>query len=115
MVSIALRTTSAVMGSPTPAEVPVELLTGTSTAMVPPCPPQRTTFRLCEDADVTVCNHVGLCVADLDRARRFYVEALGFEPWYELEVPDGGADRLLRLTPPLGITGGVEPEGTEGA
>ncbi len=28
--------------------------------------------------DITV-SHIGICVSDLDRSRRFYVEALGFE------------------------------------
>ncbi|HZP31435.1 MAG TPA: VOC family protein [Acidimicrobiia bacterium] len=49
-------------------------------------------------------NHVGHCVRDLERARRFYVEALGFEPWFDLEVPDDPSDRLLRLRPPIGTT-----------
>lgn len=47
-------------------------------------------------------NHVGICVRDLERARRFYVEALGFRPWWELDVPDESAARLLQLSPPLG-------------
>lgn len=34
---------------------------------------------------VTV-SHVGICVADLDRASRFYTEALGFEPAAAFEV-----------------------------
>lgn len=49
-------------------------------------------------------NHVGHCVRDLERARRFYVEVLGFEPWYELQPDDALSARLLRLTPPLGAT-----------
>ena len=51
---------------------------------------------------MSVFNHVGHCVRDLERARRFYVEGLGFEPWYELEPPDEGSDRLLRLKAPIG-------------
>ena len=51
-----------------------------------------------------VVNHIGHCVADLDRAKRFYVEALGFEPWYEIEPPDQPSDRLLGLSAPLGMT-----------
>jgi catechol 2,3-dioxygenase-like lactoylglutathione lyase family enzyme len=50
-----------------------------------------------------VVNHVGHCVADLDRARRFYVEALGFEPWFEIAPPDAPSDRLLGLRAPLGM------------
>ena len=47
-------------------------------------------------------NHVGHCVRDLERSRRFYVDALGFEPWYDLEPPDDPTDRLLRLKAPIG-------------
>ncbi|MDX6285088.1 MAG: lactoylglutathione lyase [Frankiales bacterium] len=50
-----------------------------------------------------VVNHVGHCVADIERARRFYVEALGFEPWFELQPPDDPSSRLLGLSPPLGM------------
>ena len=49
-------------------------------------------------------NHIGQCVADLDRARRFYVEVFGFEVARELHPPDRGAGRLLRLAPPIGMT-----------
>src|SRR5262249_29518724 len=38
----------------------------------------------------TVFNHVGLCVADGSRSRRFYEGLLGFEFWWELEPPDEG-------------------------
>ncbi|MFL6239713.1 MAG: VOC family protein [Actinomycetes bacterium] len=48
-------------------------------------------------------NHVGHCVADLERAQRFYVEALGFTPWFELSPPDDPSDRLLGLPKPLGM------------
>jgi len=53
---------------------------------------------------MSVFNHVGHCVTDLDRSRRFYVEALGFEPWREITLPDDGTAQLLRLTPPVGLT-----------
>jgi catechol 2,3-dioxygenase-like lactoylglutathione lyase family enzyme len=53
---------------------------------------------------MSVFNHVGHCVHDLGRARRFYEEVLGFEFWRELEVPDNPADRLMRLSPPVGLT-----------
>ena len=46
----------------------------------------------------TVFNHVGLCVADRERSRRFYEGLLGFQFWWELEPPDDGTDKLLRLT-----------------
>lgn len=51
---------------------------------------------------VTV-NHVGQCVTDLDRARRFYEAVFGFAVVRELRVPDAAA-RLLRLEPPLTMT-----------
>ena len=51
----------------------------------------------------TVFNHVGLCVADRERSRRFYEGLLGFEFWWELEPPDDGTDRLLQLDNPLGV------------
>jgi lactoylglutathione lyase len=50
-----------------------------------------------------VVNHIGLCVADLERSRRFYVQALGFTPWFELAPPDEPSARLLGIKPPLGM------------
>jgi catechol 2,3-dioxygenase-like lactoylglutathione lyase family enzyme len=52
----------------------------------------------------SVFNHLGHCVADLDRSRRFYVEVLGFEPLREITPPDSPSDQLLRLSPPIGMT-----------
>ena len=51
-----------------------------------------------------VFNHLGQCVADLERSRRFYVELLGFEPWREITPPDGASAKLLGLAEPLGMT-----------
>src|SRR5689334_1987423 len=51
----------------------------------------------------TVFNHVGLCVADRERSRRFYEGLLGFQFWWELEVPDEAASGLLQLAKPLGV------------
>lgn len=51
-----------------------------------------------------VFNHLGQCVTDLDRSRRFYVEALGFEPWREIQPDDGPTAKLLGLSPPLRMT-----------
>jgi lactoylglutathione lyase len=51
-----------------------------------------------------VFNHVGQCVADLERARRFYVELFGFEEIRELHPPDDPSTKLLRLEAPLGMT-----------
>ncbi len=53
---------------------------------------------------MTRFNHVGQCVADLERSRRFYVEVFGFEEVRRLHPPDEGSAHLLRLPPPLGVT-----------
>jgi len=50
-----------------------------------------------------VFNHVGLCVTDTGRSRRFYEGLLGFEFWWELEPPDEGTDQLLQLSRPVGL------------
>ena len=50
-----------------------------------------------------VVNHVGLCVADLDRSRRFY-EALGFEFQRDLRPPDDKTGTLLGIPAPVGLT-----------
>jgi catechol 2,3-dioxygenase-like lactoylglutathione lyase family enzyme len=55
-------------------------------------------------SDGVAFNHVGQCVTDLARARRFYVELLGFSVQRELHPPDEPSSRLLRLEPPLGMT-----------
>ena len=47
-----------------------------------------------------VVNHLGQCVADLDRSVRFYVELLGFHVERNLTIPDDAAaiaDRILFL------------------
>lgn len=48
--------------------------------------------------------HVGLCVADLERAERFYVDGLGFTRLRELSPPDGVTGKLLRIARPVGLT-----------
>ncbi|WAC93479.1 VOC family protein [Mycobacterium sp. Aquia_213] len=51
----------------------------------------------------TVFNHVGLCVADRERSRRFYEEVLGFQFWWELEPPDNLTAQVVQLPEPLGV------------
>ena len=51
----------------------------------------------------TVFNHVGLCVADHERSRRFYEGLLGFQFWRELELSDEGTAQLLQLEGPIGV------------
>jgi catechol 2,3-dioxygenase-like lactoylglutathione lyase family enzyme len=53
---------------------------------------------------MAVVNHVGLCVTDLDRSRRFYEAVLGFTHQRDLEVPDVAASRLLQVPAPVGCT-----------
>ncbi len=52
---------------------------------------------------VTV-THVGLCVADLERSRRFYVDAFGFAEVRTLQPPDGVCSTLLQVPRPVGLT-----------
>ena len=51
-----------------------------------------------------VFNHVGQCVSDLERSKRFYVDLLGFTVEREIQPPDELSAKLLRLPPPLGMT-----------
>jgi lactoylglutathione lyase len=53
---------------------------------------------------MAVVNHVGLCVTDLDRARRFYEAVLGFTHQRDLQVPDAPASRLLQVPEPVGLS-----------
>jgi catechol 2,3-dioxygenase-like lactoylglutathione lyase family enzyme len=46
-------------------------------------------------------NHTGQVVTDLERAKRFYQEVLGFSLWYEIAPPDEASAKLICLTPPL--------------
>jgi len=52
----------------------------------------------------SVFNHVGHCVTDLARSRRFYEELLGFTFQREINPPDDPSNKLLRLTNPMGMT-----------
>src|SRR3954453_2181476 len=49
-------------------------------------------------------NHVGQCVTDLERSKRFYCELFGFELEREISPPDTSSAQLLSLDPPLGMT-----------
>ena len=51
-----------------------------------------------------VVTHVGLCVTDLERARRFYTEALGFTFDRDLKPDDGPTGMLLGIEQPVGLT-----------
>jgi catechol 2,3-dioxygenase-like lactoylglutathione lyase family enzyme len=49
-------------------------------------------------------NHVGQCVTDLERSKRFYCELFGFTLEREINPPDEGSAQLMSLTPPLAMT-----------
>lgn len=53
---------------------------------------------------MTVVNHVGHSVADLDRALRFYEGVFGFRERNRLEIPDPVASKLLQVPEPVGLT-----------
>jgi catechol 2,3-dioxygenase-like lactoylglutathione lyase family enzyme len=53
---------------------------------------------------MAVVNHVGLCVTDLERSRRFYEAVLGFTHQRDLPVPDIAASKLLQVPEPVGCT-----------
>jgi catechol 2,3-dioxygenase-like lactoylglutathione lyase family enzyme len=49
-------------------------------------------------------NHVGQCVTDLERSKRFYCELFDFTFEREIQPPDESSAQLMSLTPPLGMT-----------
>jgi len=53
--------------------------------------------------ETTAFNHVGQCVTDLGRSRRFYEELFGFTCERTLEPPDDPSATLLQLEPPVGM------------
>jgi len=55
-------------------------------------------------ADPAAFNHVGVCVRDTARSRRFYEEVLGFTFLYDFKAPDESTAALLMITPPVGLT-----------
>ena len=54
--------------------------------------------------DSAAFNHVGHCVTDTARSRRFYEDVLGFTFLYDFKAPDEPSDRLLQIAPPVGMT-----------
>ena len=52
----------------------------------------------------SVFNHLGQCVTDLARSKRFYCELFGFTLLREINPPDDLSAKLLGLTSPLGMT-----------
>lgn len=46
-------------------------------------------------------SHIGLCVTDLERSRRFYTEVFGFRSAFELRTDGPETPKLLRLEAPL--------------
>jgi lactoylglutathione lyase len=52
---------------------------------------------------MSIFNHVGLCVADRERSRRFYEGLLGFRFWWEIDPPDDRTAQLVGLPEPLGV------------
>ncbi len=50
---------------------------------------------------MAVFSHTGQCVRDLDRARAFYTEVLGFEVVMDLDVGGSQSAKLLRLPDPV--------------
>ena len=65
-----------------------------------------------DGSDRSVVNHLGLCVTDLSRSRRFYTDALGFVLDRELAVPDAGTGPLLGIDPPVNVTAVYLQRGT---
>jgi catechol 2,3-dioxygenase-like lactoylglutathione lyase family enzyme len=47
------------------------------------------------------CSHIGLCVTDLERSRRFYQEVFGFRLAFDLRTEGPETPKLLRLDAPL--------------
>ena len=53
---------------------------------------------------MTLYNHTGIVVTDLDRSKRFYQDVLGFQFWYEITPEDEMTAKLSSLEPPIGMT-----------
>jgi lactoylglutathione lyase len=55
-------------------------------------------------SDDVVFNHLGQCVTDLERSKRFYCDLLGFTLEREINPPDDMSATLMSLEPPLAMT-----------
>jgi lactoylglutathione lyase len=53
---------------------------------------------------VSAFNHVGQCVTDLERSKRFYCDLFGFTLEREINPPDDSSAQLMSLTPPMTMT-----------
>ncbi len=51
-----------------------------------------------------IVNHVGLCVTDPVRSRRFYEGVFGFTHRNDLVPAEAPTARLLQISPPVGLT-----------
>jgi catechol 2,3-dioxygenase-like lactoylglutathione lyase family enzyme len=49
-------------------------------------------------------NHLGQTIQDIARSRRFYEGLLGFRFWWDFEVPDDLASRVLMVPSPCRLT-----------
>jgi lactoylglutathione lyase len=49
-------------------------------------------------------NHLGQCVTDLERSKRFYTQLFGFVVDREIQPPDEMSAQLLQLEAPLAMT-----------
>lgn len=57
-----------------------------------------------DEPDAVIVNHVGMCVADLVRSQRFYIDVLGFALDRTLQPPDEATGALLSVEPPVNLT-----------
>jgi lactoylglutathione lyase len=55
------------------------------------------------EGEQTVFNHVGVCVTDLERSKKFYEHVLQFRFWWELQAPEEGTSQLLQIPAPVGL------------
>jgi lactoylglutathione lyase len=52
---------------------------------------------------MSVVNHTGICVTDVERSTAFYTGVFGFTVWRTHDAPDEMAGKLMGLDPPLGL------------